>query len=100
MAHGVHGMLHAWSMHMMSMYSMWVAHQLLLYPMQIMGDNVEGARELLRSGAFSGLRENIRALGEYAVINGKVKDAAPLVNGFFRALEEYDILLYSSIRFV
>ena len=49
---------------------------------------------MLRSGAFAGLRDNIRALGEYAVQNGAAKDAGTLVQGFFRKLEAFDLALY------
>lgn len=45
---------------------------------------------MLREGAFDGLRDNIRALGEYAVQNGSAKEAPTLVKGFFVALETYD----------
>lgn len=31
-------------------------------------DQTAAARQLLRSGAFTGLRDNIRAIGEYAVV--------------------------------
>lgn len=31
-------------------------------------DQTAAARELLRAGAFTGLRDNIRAVGEYAVV--------------------------------
>lgn len=37
----------------------------------LLAKDKDAARSLLRSGAFSGLRDNIRALGEYAVTNGK-----------------------------
>jgi hypothetical protein len=66
--------------------------------MQMMASDVATARSLLRQDAFDGLRENIRVLGEYAVINKREKDAGPLVNGFFRALEEYDLQLATSIK--
>jgi len=58
----------------------------------------EFTRSLLRGGAFVGMRENVRVLGEYAVINGKAEQAAPLVNGFFRAVEDYDLVLALSVR--
>jgi hypothetical protein len=61
------------------------------------------ARQLLRSGPFSGLRDNIRALGEYAAVSSEqgrptlaAKDAAQLVSGFFQALEDYDLVLYNA----
>lgn len=56
------------------------------------------AREQLRVGAFSALRDNVRALGEYAQQSGAVKDAGVLVNGFFRKLEAFDLLLYRVVK--
>lgn len=59
----------------------------------------------MRSGPFSGLRDNIRALGQYAstsVDQGgsgiSEKEASALVGDFFRALEDYDLLLYNAVR--
>jgi len=45
-----------------------------------------------------GLRENIRALGEYAVTSGQDNDAARLMNSFFATLDAYDRVLYDSIQ--
>ena len=56
------------------------------------------ARDLLRAGAFSALRESIRALGEYAVIDGAQKDGAALANAFFVDLQEYDRVLSLEAR--
>jgi hypothetical protein len=56
------------------------------------------ARDLLRAGAFSALRESIRALGEYAVLNGAEKDGSPLANNFFVDLQEYDRVLSLEAR--
>eukprot|EP00882_Tetradesmus_deserticola_P001731 GHRQ01001860.1.p1 GENE.GHRQ01001860.1~~GHRQ01001860.1.p1 ORF type:complete len:265 (+),score=80.30 GHRQ01001860.1:175-969(+) len=63
------------------------------------------ARQLMRSGPFSGLRDNIRALGQYAstpVADGgsglPEKEAQQLVSGFFRALEDFDLVLYNAVR--
>jgi chemotaxis protein histidine kinase CheA len=51
------------------------------------------------------LRDNIRALGQYAstpVADGgsglAEKDAQQLVSGFFRALEDFDLVLYNAVR--
>lgn len=59
----------------------------------------------MRSGAFSGLRDNIRALGQYAATPAaeggsglEEKEAQQLVSGFFRALEDYDLMLYNAVR--
>lgn len=63
------------------------------------------ARQLLRSGPFSGMRDNIRALGQYAAQPAaeggaglSEADASALVQGFFRALEDFDLLLYNAVR--
>lgn len=63
------------------------------------------ARQLLRSGPFSGMRDNIRALGEYAAVPAadggaglSESDAGQLVSSFFRALEDYDLLLFNAVR--
>jgi hypothetical protein len=60
-------------------------------------DDAAGARESLRSGAFSGVRDNVRAVGEYAQQAG-AKDASGLVNGFFRKLEAFDLVLYRAVK--
>ena len=46
----------------------------------------------------TGLRENIRALGEYAVENGKAAEASRLVSGFFSALDNYDRILFDAVK--
>jgi hypothetical protein len=63
------------------------------------------ARALLRSGPFDGLRESIRALGEYAAeaaaANGGAVAggaASKLVGGFFTSLDAYDLVLADSVR--
>ncbi|KAG2501717.1 hypothetical protein HYH03_000218 [Edaphochlamys debaryana] len=60
--------------------------------------NVGAARELLRQGPYSTLRENIRAISEYAVRDGRTTEVGALVTGFFRALESYDLLLADCLR--
>lgn len=62
--------------------------------------NAAVARELLRSGPYNGLRDNIRALGEYAARaeGGDAAAATGLVSAFFQALESYDRLLYTAVR--
>lgn len=40
-----------------------------------------------------------RALGEYAEQNGATQDGGGLVNGFFRALEAFDLRLFEAGRF-
>jgi hypothetical protein len=51
------------------------------------------------------MRDNIRALGQYAALPAaeggaglSESDAGQLVSSFFRTLEEYDLLLYNAVR--
>lgn len=71
----------------------------------VMDKDPSAARQQLRSGPFSGMRDNIRALGQYAALPAadggaglSEADAGQLVSGFFRALEDYDLLLYNAVR--
>ena len=52
------------------------------------------ARSLLREGAFSGLRDNIRAIGEYA--EGKLgkETAKNRVAAIFNSINDLDLLLF------
>ena len=63
-------------------------------------DAPDAARRLLRSGPFSALRDNIRAIGEYAASSNPDNTAAtgPLVTTFFRELEGLDLLFYQAFR--
>ncbi|KAF5836006.1 hypothetical protein DUNSADRAFT_6576 [Dunaliella salina] len=74
------------------------AREQLLEAGEVMGTSPDLARQLLRSGPFGAVRENVRVLGEYAVINGQAEKAAPLVNGFFKALEDYDLNLRQTVK--
>lgn len=65
---------------------------------EIMGRDPAAAKTLLREGAFDGLRDNIRAIGEIAAQNN-VADATATVNAFFKALESYDFRLFEAVRF-
>lgn len=56
------------------------------------------ARAMLREGAFSGLRDNIRAVGDYAQRQGQGDEGAALVTAFFKALEAYDYSLLQGSR--
>ncbi|CAK0783810.1 hypothetical protein CVIRNUC_007010 [Coccomyxa viridis] len=58
------------------------------------------ARIRLRSNAFEGLRENIRALGEYATTNNATSEssAKALVNKTFGSIQEFDFQLFSATR--
>lgn len=61
----------------------------------------KAARQLLRTGAFNGLRDNVRALGEYAVSAAAAADketAAGLVPATFKALEDLDNTLFIAQR--
>jgi hypothetical protein len=66
----------------------------------------EAARQLLRSGPFSALRDNIRALGEYAAASSSsssqsgavAANTGQLVTNFFRALEGLDLIFYQAFR--
>jgi hypothetical protein len=66
---------------------------------RVMLQSPSEARELLRSGAFSGLRENIRSVGEY-VSRDKEDEALgkKLVAKFFSELEAADFALLSATR--
>jgi hypothetical protein len=72
-------------------------------------DDPKEARRLLRSGAFEGLRDNVRAIGEYAAAaasaDGAGQPQAPrppppqrLAADFFTALESLDLVLYWAVR--
>ena len=56
------------------------------------------AREQLRSGAFSGLRENVRSVGEYVSQQKGSDEGKVLVRNFFQDLEGLDFVLLSSSR--
>ena len=57
------------------------------------------ARQQLRSGSFSGLRENIRSVGEYiSREKGDEKLGKKLVGAFFSELEAADFALLSASR--
>jgi len=54
---------------------------------------------MLRSGAFSGIRQSVRALGEYAAEHGAGKDGGgKLVTEFFQELEALDFELFQAVR--
>jgi phage-related tail fiber protein len=62
----------------------------------------KAARQLLRTGAFNGLRDNVRALGEYAItaaaVDADKETAAGLVPATFKALEDLDNTLFIAQR--
>ena len=53
---------------------------------------------MLAVWTISGLRENVRALGEYAVANGKASESTKLVTAFFSALEQYNLVLVAATK--
>ncbi|GIL52577.1 hypothetical protein Vafri_8401 [Volvox africanus] len=74
------------------------ARSVLSQAKSLAAKDVGAARDLLRQGPYSGLRDNIRAIGEYAARDGRTNEVGPLVTGFFKALESYDQLLYDALR--
>lgn len=73
-------------------------HTCTSQPPQVQYSDARAARDLLRSGAFSGLRASVRALGDYSVLNGTAADASSLASGFFRSLEAFDQVLNTAVR--
>eukprot|EP01025_Chloroclados_australasicus_P007571 TRINITY_DN1246_c0_g1_i3.p2 TRINITY_DN1246_c0_g1~~TRINITY_DN1246_c0_g1_i3.p2 ORF type:complete len:237 (-),score=17.35 TRINITY_DN1246_c0_g1_i3:145-855(-) len=57
----------------------------------------KAVRQMLRSGSFSGLRIDIRAIAQYAEENGRIEDQQELLNGFLKPFESMDskLLAYS-----
>ena len=53
---------------------------------------------MLAVWTIAGLRENVRALGEYAVANGKASESTKLVTAFFSALEQYNLVLVAATK--
>ncbi|BDA41458.1 hypothetical protein COCOBI_02-2380 [Coccomyxa sp. Obi] len=76
------------------------AQKQLLNAGQLMGEDPVEARVALRSGAFEGLRDNVRALGEYAASNKSAteQEAKELVAQAFGTLQDFDFELFQAIR--
>ncbi|CAL8461812.1 g1343 [Coccomyxa elongata] len=76
------------------------AQKQLLSAGQLMGEDPVEARVALRSGAFEGLRDNVRALGEYAASNKSAteQEAKELVAHAFGRLQDFDFELFQAIR--
>ena len=55
-------------------------------------------RNRLRSGAFDGLRDNVRAVGEYVATTGGAAAAAAAVPAFLSAVERLDFTLFDAVR--
>lgn len=65
--------------------------------------NPQEARALLRSGAFSGLRDSVRSVGEYLSQQQSGSSATPtgepsLAISFLRTLESFDQSLMMAVR--
>ncbi|PSC73623.1 hypothetical protein C2E20_3042 [Micractinium conductrix] len=65
---------------------------------RVMLQDPAAARELLRSGVFGGLRDNVRSLGEYASQCAGDASGTNLVRGFFTELEGFDGALRQAAR--
>lgn len=78
---------------------LFLARDQLIRVGRVMLQSPTEARELFRSGAFTGLRENIRSVGEY-VSREKGDEALgkKLVAKFFSELEAVDFALLSATR--
>ncbi|EFN53088.1 hypothetical protein CHLNCDRAFT_58696 [Chlorella variabilis] len=60
---------------------------------RVMLQDPAAARQLLRSGVFAGLRDNVRSVGEYASQRSNDESGRELVRGFFDELEGFDSAL-------
>lgn len=65
---------------------------------RVMLQDPADARQLLRSGVFSGLRDNVRSVGEYASDRSGDDTGRNLVRGFFTELEGFDSALRQAQR--
>ncbi|KAL4439481.1 hypothetical protein ABPG77_008810 [Micractinium sp. CCAP 211/92] len=65
---------------------------------RVMLQDPAAARQLLRSGVFAGLRDNVRSLGEYASERAGNSSGRDLVRGFFVELEGLDGALREAVR--
>lgn len=75
------------------------ARKQLLKAGTVMKQNATDARTLLRKGSFSGLRDTVKALGEFATEAGMPQQkAGQLVNNFLSSLQKLDNTLISSLR--
>lgn len=65
----------------------------------VMQQDAQAARTLLRKGSFSGLRDTVRVLGEYAAQGGMSQaEAQRIVDTFLRSLQKLDDTIISSAR--
>jgi hypothetical protein len=65
---------------------------------RVMLQDPAAARQLLRSGAFTGLRSSARAMGEYAARERGQQAGAELVTNFLGSLEALDVALLQASR--
>ncbi|KAK9817312.1 hypothetical protein WJX72_012507 [[Myrmecia] bisecta] len=67
---------------------------------KLVGQDAAAARSMLRTGALDGVRDNIRALGEYSVQNSQAQQqtADDLVRAFFQAIQAFDYTLFQAQR--
>jgi hypothetical protein len=68
--------------------------QLLDVPSAAEVVSLDAARALLRQGAFNGLRDNVRAVSEYAARDIGTEAAKARATAFFKALENVDSALF------
>ena len=68
--------------------------QLLDVPSAAEQFGLEAARALLREGAFVGLRDNVRAIGDYAAAPLGKDASKARVQAFFKAIEDLDLLIF------
>jgi hypothetical protein len=75
------------------------AREQLIRMGRVMVASPKDARQLLRSGSFSGLRASVRAIGDYQAERGAGKEAGnAVVTAFFSALEKLDYELLAAER--
>jgi hypothetical protein len=75
------------------------AREQLLAIEGVMQQDAGYGRSMMRSGPFGGIRDNCRAIGEYAVLGGMAEaDVAKVVKGFFTATEKLDNDLFEAAR--
>jgi hypothetical protein len=65
---------------------------------RVMMKDPAGARKQLRSGAFAGVRDSVRAMGEFAAREQGQEAGAALVSGFLGGLEALDQQLLLAAR--
>lgn len=69
--------------------------QLLLVPGVVESEGLAAARDLLRKGAFVGLRDNVRAIAEFATPAVGAADAKGRQVALFTAIENLDLTIFN-----